>query len=169
MFEYGLPELIILSVKDISCQESIAFAESPRGRRVSVKGPPQTPGFSGLLAHWRGACGSLWSSAFAHSASASSRSLSSGSPLVTAACTLPDPPGKAAEHTEPVTSLEPVSWEGYHAQRTLQIGQFFRLTPPQWTRWATSHLHLGSAVCQESGATHFSHKCITRLENSKAG
>lgn len=31
---------------------------------------------------------------------------------MTAVCKLPDPPGKATEHTEPVTALEPVS-EGW--------------------------------------------------------
>lgn len=67
-------------------QRSVCFAESPRDRRVFVKGPPQTPGFSGRLAHWRGACGSLWSSASAHSASASSHSLSSEVPLEREVC-----------------------------------------------------------------------------------
>lgn len=82
-------------------QESLRFLlvklYSPPGRRVAVRAPPQTPGFSGPLWRWPDAFGFLSPSAFSRSVSASFRSLSFGSPPVTEACTRRGPLGTATQ------------------------------------------------------------------------
>lgn len=68
---------------------------SPLGQRVAVRAQPQTPGFSGPLAHWPDACGFLSPFAFSHSVSASFHSLSFESPPVTEAYKQRGPLGTA--------------------------------------------------------------------------
>lgn len=82
---------------------------SPQGRRVAVRAPPQTPGFSGQLWRWPDACDFLSPSASSHSVSAFFHSLSFGSLPVTVAYTQPGPLDMATKNKQTNTHINEMS------------------------------------------------------------